>query len=251
MVRVTTMRSKWSGVALALCGAALWQPGAPAADEAKPADAVPAADVAEREMAQALALDPNVPNGLTIYRVCADCHQPEGWGLPDGSYPQIAGQHKKVIVKQLADIRAGVRESSEMYPHVSSWRISDAQGVADVAGYIDTLEISVKNGKGPGDDLARGESLYSEACASCHGESGEGDGERVIPRIQAQHYAYLLRQFLAIRDSRRGNADPEMVDHVGAISDAEASAMLDYVSRLEPAEPFQAPPGWRNPDFPH
>jgi cytochrome c553 len=201
------------------------------------------------ELEQALSVESDIANGLKIYRSCAECHQSEGWGLPDGSYPQLAGQHKQVILKQLTDIRAGVRVNPEMLPWVSPKRIGDAQDVADVAGYIDTLELSVNGGKGAGDDLERGAELYAANCARCHGPEGEGDGEAFVPRIQSQHYAYLLRQFQAIRDGRRGNADPDMRTHVQGISDEQARAILDHVSRLEPPEMFQAPSGWRNPDF--
>jgi hypothetical protein len=37
--------------------------------------------------------------------------------------------------------------------------------------------------------------------------------------------------------------------HISA-SDANTDAILDYVSRLQPPEELQAPPGWSNPDFP-
>jgi cytochrome c553 len=207
-------------------------------------------DAGARERLQALALEPDIENGLQIYRICAECHQPEGWGMPDGSYPQLAGQHRTVVIKQLADIRAGLRKNPEMLHFASMEQIGGAQAVADVAGYIDTLEISVDNGKGPGDDLERGATLYAANCARCHGDSGEGDGDRYIPRIQSQHYAYLLRQFQAIRAGDRANADPDMAAHIQGISDADARAILDWVSRSEPPEPFQAPPGWSNPDFP-
>ena len=43
-------------------------------------------------------LTPNVANGLEIYRDCASCHKPEGWGLASGTVPQIAGQHHKVVI---------------------------------------------------------------------------------------------------------------------------------------------------------
>jgi cytochrome c553 len=205
---------------------------------------------AAQELERALDLEPDIDNGLLIYRTCADCHQPEGWGLADGSYPQLAGQHRKVVIKQLADIRAGLRGNPEMAPFASPERIGGAQGVADVAGYIDTLEMSVATGKGPGADLARGAEAYQANCARCHGPQGEGDGDAYVPRIQSQHYAYLVRQFQAIRDGKRGNANPEMVAHVQGISDDEARAILDHVSRLEPPKEFQAPPGWKNPDFP-
>jgi cytochrome c553 len=136
-----------------------------------------------------------------------------------------------------------------MLPYSSVESIGGAQAVADVAGYIDTLEISVENGKGTGKDLARGERLYRENCARCHGPSGAGDDSTFIPRIQAQHYDYLVRQFEWIRDGKRRNADPEMVEQIQGFSDREVRAVMDHVSRLEPPKSFQAPPSWQNPDF--
>jgi len=205
---------------------------------------------ARHEAEQALSLAPDIENGLRIYRGCAECHEPEGWGLADGSVPQLAGQHRKVVIKQLADIGADHRDNPAMCPDASVKGIGGPQAVADVTGYIDSLEISIATGKGTGDDLEHGKKLYESNCARCHGASGEGDNDRYMPRIQSQHYAYLVRQFEWTRDGVRHNADPAMVEQIRGFSDRDSRAVLDYVSRLEPPEAFQAPPGWRNPDFP-
>lgn len=204
---------------------------------------------AAREIERALALTPDVGHGLEIYRSCAACHMPEGWGLSNGTVPQVAGQHPKVVIKQLADIRAGNRDNVLMAPYASAESIGGAQAVADVAAYIATLEISVDTGKGPGEDLELGERLYGEQCARCHGATGEGDDDRFVPRIQAQHYDYLVRQFEWIRDRKRRNANPEMVAQIQEFGEREMRAVLDYVSRLDPPADLQAPPGWHNPDF--
>jgi cytochrome c553 len=204
---------------------------------------------AKREIEQALNLTPDVARGLEIYRECAACHMPEGWGLAGGSVPQIAGQHRNVIIKQLADIRSGNRDNVLMVPYSSAEAIGGPQAVADVAAYIDTLEISVANRKGPGDDLELGERLYRENCARCHGATGEGNNETYVPRIQAQSYGYLLRQFEWIRDGKRRNANPDMVIQIQDFDERKTGAVLDYVSRLEPPAALQAPPGWKNPDF--
>jgi cytochrome c553 len=204
---------------------------------------------ATRELDRALTLKPNLRNGLEIYRGCAACHTPEGWGLASGVVPQLAGQHRNVIIKQLADIRMGNRANRLMLPYSSVEAIGGPQAVADVAGYIDTLEISVQNGKGPGKDLDLGAKLYAENCVRCHGAEGEGDNDTFRPRIQAQHYDYLVTQFKQIKDGTRQNADPEMAKQIANFKERETHAVLDYVSRLQPAEELQAPPGWRNPDF--
>jgi cytochrome c553 len=201
------------------------------------------------EIEQALKLTPDLENGLEIYRTCALCHQPEGWGMSGGSVPQLAGQHREVVIKQLADFRAGNRDNALMIPYASVEVIGGVQALADVAGYIDTLEISVANGKGRGKGLRLGERLYRENCARCHGAQGEGNAAEFAPRIGSQHYRYLLRQFKWIRDGQRRNANAEMVAQIQTIKEVEMNAVLDYVSRLEPPPELQAPKDWRNPDF--
>ena len=204
---------------------------------------------ANREYERALALEPDIANGLVIYRECAGCHEPEGWGLSTGSVPQIAGQHRKVVIKQLADFRAGNRDSVLMVPYATVESIGGAQALADVSAYISTLEMSVDNGQGPGVGLKVGEEIYAEKCASCHGANGEGSNDGLVPRIQAQHYRYLKRQFEWIRDGKRRNGNAEMAALARELEPHELQAVLDYSSRLLPPEELRAPEGWKNPDF--
>jgi len=60
-----------------------------------------------------LEFTPDIEDGKTTFGVCARCHLPEAWGNADGTYPQLAGQHVNVLMKQLLDIRNGTRHSSQ------------------------------------------------------------------------------------------------------------------------------------------
>jgi cytochrome c553 len=229
-----------------LLWALLWAAAAARAS-APPTD--PAA-VAEAEYAEVMALTPDVDNGRRAYLTCAVCHLPEGWGSTDGSYPQIAGQLRTVIIKQLADFRAGNRDNPLMYPFSVPSLLGGPQEIADVAAYVAQLPMTPHNGVGSGDDLARGEALYEEHCVDCHGPDGEGDVREHIPALAGQHYAYLVNQFELIRDGKRRNADSKMTDEIRAFTAAEEAAVLDYTSRLRPPTEKLAPEGWTNPDFP-
>lgn len=198
---------------------------------------------------EALNLKPDVKNGRDVYEVCSACHMPEGWGLDDGTFPQLAGQHYKVIIKQLADIRAKNRDNPTMYPFALPSQIGGSQALADVAGYIQTLKMSPENGKGDGKDLELGKKLYADNCTQCHGATGQGDNDKFYPRIEAQHYKYLLRQFNEIKAGKRRNANPDMVKQIHAFTERDTQAVLDYVSRLTPPAEKIAPKGWKNPDF--
>jgi len=73
-------------------------------------------NAAAKELEKALKLTPNPERGREICLLCAVCHQPEGWGLANGEYPQIAGQLYEGIIKQMADIRARIRDTPTMFP---------------------------------------------------------------------------------------------------------------------------------------
>jgi len=204
---------------------------------------------ARAEVEKALEVTPDSVRGADVYEICAVCHRPEGWGSLDGVYPQIAGQHAGVVIKQLADFRARNRDNPIMYPFAVPGTLGGVQEIADVAAYIAAMPMNPQNGVGPGTDLEYGKQVYQANCAECHGEQGEGNPERLIPLIQGQHYLYMVRQFDWIRSGKRRNSDPKMVEQIIGFGPREVSAVTDYASRLRPPKEKLAEPGWRNPDF--
>jgi len=208
----------------------------------------------EGERDKALELEPDLENGFEVYEVCAGCHLPEGWGTKEGTFPQLAGQHREVLIKQLADIRSGNRDNPTMYPFALPRAIGDAQALADVVAYIEKLPMNPDHGVGPWkkgtNEFALGEKLYKDNCVQCHGETGEGLKEKFYPRIQGQHHAYMLRQFEWIRDGKRRNANPDMVKQIAEFTDEDMAAVINYVSYLPvPKEDLAESADWKNPDF--
>ncbi|MBF0449023.1 MAG: c-type cytochrome [Magnetococcales bacterium] len=191
---------------------------------------------AELQHEKELDLVPNLENGKQVYLdTCSNkCHMPESWGKADGEYPQLAGQHRSVTIKQLADIRAKNRDNPTMFRFALPSEIGGVQNIADVAAYIEQLPMTPDNGKGPGTDLEKGKAIYDRDCALCHMRDGEGDPSRYYPRIQGQHYNYLVRQFEWIRDGKRRTGHPLMVIQIESYGPEEVHAVMDYVSRLTP-----------------
>ncbi|MDP2431087.1 MAG: c-type cytochrome [Pseudomonadota bacterium] len=186
----------------------------------------------DQDMNRALAHKANAREGEAAYKVCKGCHKPDGSGLADAEYPQLAGQHVSVIIKQMMDTRAGRRDNPRMYPFAGEWIVS-AEEIADIAAYLNQLPIPSSNGKGDGANLALGKRLYTKDCASCHGEHGEGDARKYYPLVAGQHYSYLKRESRESRDQGRRNASPEMVKVLKPYSDSEIDAVSDYMSRLK------------------
>lgn len=185
----------------------------------------------DKDMSRALAHKASAQKGEVAYKVCKGCHKSDGSGLADADYPQLAGQHASVIIKQMMDIRAGRRDNPRMYPFAGEWIVS-AEDVADIAAYLNRLPIPSNNGKGGGANQALGKALYDKDCASCHGVNGEGEGKKFYPLVAGQHYSYLKRETRESRDQGRRNASPEMVKVLKPYSDAEIDAVSDYMSRL-------------------
>jgi cytochrome c553 len=179
----------------------------------------------------ALAHDADPQLGEEAYEVCRGCHQADGSGRGDALYPQLAGQHATVLIKQMVDVRAGRRDNPKMHPFVAEWVVSP-QEVADIAAYLSQLPIPPGNLKGDGSALARGKILYDNDCATCHGAQGEGNAAEFYPRVAHQHFGYLDRESRLIRDGGRRNANPEMVKAIKGYSDIDIAAVSDYMSRL-------------------
>lgn len=183
------------------------------------------------EKLQALRAKGDALRGEIAFEVCQGCHRNRALGREDGKYPRLAGQHASVLVKQMTDVRAGRRDNSRMYPFASE-HVLGPQDIADIAVYLSELPVTPDNGKGPGRDLAEAEQLYRFQCVECHGERGEGDAAQFYPRVNGQHYRYLRREMIAIRDGGRGNANPKMVEIIKPLSDVQISALADYMSRI-------------------
>lgn len=183
-----------------------------------------------------LEFEPNLENGERVFEVCASCHLPEGWGNPDGTYPQLAGQHKNVLMQQLLDIRSGKRDNAIMYPFVQERTIGGYQSLADVVAYISTLPMTQDYGKGPwrpdSPDYLAGKANYEKSCKVCHGDRGQGSDENAFPKLQGQHYNYLLQQAKLIKLGLRKSEvmEPMLIP----FDTGELARILNYVSYLEP-----------------
>ncbi len=199
---------------------------------------------------QAMAATPDLVQGGELYRNCAVCHSPEGWGTPSGHFPQIAGQHKSVIIKQLTDIHKGNRDNPTMRPFAEPLFSLGPQALADLASYISKLPMTPQNSVGYGAQLAEAKKLYDDNCEECHEANGEGKEDEYYPRIQGQHFSYLERQLHWIKSGKRRNADKKMVKQIQKFNFHQLALLADYVSRMRPDNSIVAESVyWKNPDF--
>jgi cytochrome c553 len=182
-------------------------------------------------LAKVVALTPDLEAGTKIYPLCAACHGENGFGQQQGEYPSIAGQHQRVILKQLLDIQSKKRINPTMYAFSDMETLGGLQGMADIAAYTASLPLNPSPVTGSGKQLQNGETLYLQQCISCHGELAQGNAKLFYPRLSNQHYPYLVRELRWIRDGIRKNSDPAMVQILQKFSNYDINAVADYLSR--------------------
>lgn len=187
--------------------------------------------VTRQEYLAALRSHPNAEHGSQIFHACAACHGPTGSGVEDGSVPRIAGQHFRIIVKQLVDYRHDKRWDIRMEHFTDKHLLPDAQAIADVASWVNQLNSNSTPGVGPGKLVDHGASLYAARCASCHGREGEGDATKLVPHLAGQHYEYLLRQMYDAVDGRRPNFPDEHVRLLARLERDDIVGLADFLSR--------------------
>ena len=185
----------------------------------------------EGDLKATLALPGDVQRGKDAYAECQTCHRTDASGRSAFNIPRLSGQHASVIIKQLMDIRSGLRVNEDMreYMHDSDLTLQD---FADMAAYLQSLPVAGKIGQGPPELVPRGQALYASDCATCHGERGEGRAELFFPMLASQHYGYLLRELDLILSGERGNSNPAMPPILKNYSTDEKRAIAAYLAQL-------------------
>jgi cytochrome c553 len=189
---------------------------------------------ASQDFQEAIGRTPDLARGAKLFVTCAGCHRASGRGNLDGSVPLIAGQHFRVVVKQLTAYRHAGRWDPRMQHYADTHVLPDVQAIADVAAYVASLERAGNPGAGQGNRLPLGRAVYDERCAACHGRRGEGDDAAVVPRLDGQHHAYLVRQF---RDAVEGTRPAFGADHISLLQGLGADqldAVADALARMKP-----------------
>ena len=171
--------------------------------------------------------------------VCAACHG-EGGRSTDARYPSLAGQMRDYTVRQLRDFRSQTRSESNSQAYM--WGISALltdeviDGLADYYAQQTPAPGKVAAGTRKA-VLAQGQRLFAagipdrgvRACASCHGDKGEGAS--AFPRLAGQQAAYVYRQLKGFGTPLRPHG-VIMKNEVKALNDAQLRALASYVQSL-------------------
>jgi len=173
---------------------------------------------------------------------CSACHGADGNSAAP-TFPNMAGQGEKYLVKQMMDIRDGARPVPTMVGQLDG---KSDQDLADIAAFYASQPGS--GGQTNPDLLALGEKVYRSgvaernvaACIACHSPTGRGNAPAGFPALAGQHAEYTASQLRAYRkgfedESGRTNDGDAKIMRTTAfgLSDGEIDAVSSYVAGLK------------------
>lgn len=168
--------------------------------------------------------------------LCVACHGQTGNDSLLPAVPKLGGQGEKYLLKQLQEIKSGVREVPLMAGMLDNLSERD---LADVAAFYASQPQPL--GAVEEEKRALGETLYRAgnasigvaACTACHAPNGKGNAAAGYPALSGQDVAYTEAQLKAFRDGVRMNDQAEVMRAIVArLNDREIAALASYVSGL-------------------
>jgi cytochrome c553 len=179
---------------------------------------------------------------------CAACHGADGNSAAP-TFPKLAGQGEKYLIKQMNDIKSGARPVPAMAGQLDAMTEQD---IANIAAFYSSQNKTL-NQANP--DLAKvGAKIYRggiaskgvAACTGCHSPTGVGNALAKYPALGGQHSDYTIAQLKAFRDAadsdvngdgkggRRNDGDDSrtMRNIAANLTDREIEALAAYISGL-------------------
>jgi len=208
-----------------------------------PASTAPANEPASRvawtkATRQSLALG-NASKGATLAGAsCVNCHGPAGVS-DDAIFPNLAGQSRAAIYKQLQDFKNGRRDPAVMGVYVAP--LSDAD-LRDLAAHYASLpaRFTRRTDLAPSYEAAgrlveSGDPMRGiAACAACHGPMGWTEA---APALQGQQRAYLELQLQALASgSRHNDINAQMRSIARRLTAQEINALAQYYASAVPGD---------------
>ena len=168
--------------------------------------------------------------------VCGACHGADGNSLVP-TFPKLAGQGERYLLKQLNDIKSGARAVVPMTGMLSG--LSE-QDLADIAAYFASQNMGV--GAADPKLVARGQELFRggkldqgmPACTGCHSPTGAGNAAAGFPKIGGQHADYIALQLTGFREGERTNdGDTKIMRSIAEkLSNKDVAALSSYIQGL-------------------
>ena len=170
----------------------------------------------------------DVAAGRNKQGYCASCHGIEGRSFKP-NYPILAGLPEGYLLAQLNDFKDGQRRDPNMEAVMPQLSVQDMR---DLSAFFASVLFRPRAPNLPSGTAARGKAKARQAgCSACHSRSAKAVSKQV-PRIAAQHRAYLAKQLRDFRDGRRGSDAGVMRRVAQPLTDEDIDDLSEYFARL-------------------
>lgn len=188
----------------------------------------------QQSVAQMYPMDSEIGiDGAELFPVCSFCHGAQAQGGPALDAPALAGMEAWYVERQLHNFRNRVRGTH--YDDVPGVQMSIVSGmvrndatIKNIAAYVQNLEPGAppeltNQGAVAGTarpfiwrskyaalvhpdepNIENGKTIYTGACAACHGAEGLGNEALGSPKLTNLQDWYMHRQLQYFRDGLRG-----------------------------------------------
>ncbi len=171
---------------------------------------------------------------------CAACHGQDGATPIDPSYPTLAAQNEKYLLRQLQLIQSEERAIALMAGQLNG---KSEQDLADIAAYYASLPAKVGQAEGDEEQLQRAANIYRgglggkgvAACSACHAPTGKGNAFAGFPSLSGQPAGYIVQQLTEYREGRRQTDEvfgAMMRGVAEGLTDTEILLLADYLQGL-------------------
>lgn len=165
--------------------------------------------------------------GAQLSASCAHCHGTDG-NSSAAAYPNLAGQTKEYVYRQIKDFKEGKRTDPQMSPMVG---ILSEQDMQDLGAFYSQQSLPRKRATTDAALSDKGRALAEQLqCATCHQPGYKGLAE--FPRLARQKQPYLDKQLKAYRDGTRTNDNGVMAPTAKNLTDEQIEALAHYLSGL-------------------
>lgn len=177
--------------------------------------------------------------GQALSTPCAACHGADGKAVAP-TYPNLAGQNQRYLLRQLRAIKTKTREVAVMAGQLDA--LTDQQ-LQDLAAFFASKPAPTSQAPDNADALALGERIYRgglldkqvAACAACHSPMGNGNAPAGFPLLRGQPVDYVATQLTAYREGVRKTDEEygQMMRMIaGRLTDGEIKAVAGYIQGL-------------------
>jgi cytochrome c553 len=182
--------------------------------------------------------NPKVSATTLAQQVCSNCHGMDG-NATSPNFPNLAAQSESYSVAQLSSFKSHGRHDPAGYEYM--WGLSRSlseEQIKGLAAYYAAQTPVRQPQEGDSSRLAAGRALFTAgaaergvpACATCHGEAGQGLA--AFPRLAGQHVDYVVKQLLVFQrtDERPEGSVMKTVAH--ALTAEDILAVATYLQAL-------------------